>query len=210
MVRNCAKCLERHEAPTGKKCLRLQTPGMQVGSDPVPGPPGLFLPSSEAESVSAEEIRLATVRFPAVSSTDQSTPPRPRGALRAVSFDDRVYDLDGGPDSLETELEPQDNEEDDAADDYDDFDKSEQEGASDQESLTEAGEEGQEEHASNPALSTFNRLASQILDRMERSEKQTELLEPELRVRRELPEAATAPPGDGLHATSSSAACRPR
>ena len=42
VIRNCAKCLERHEAPTGKKCLRLQTPGLQVGAETLPGPPGLY------------------------------------------------------------------------------------------------------------------------------------------------------------------------
>ena len=78
VIRNCAKCLERHEAPTGKKCLRLQTPGLQVGAEPLPGPSGLFVPSSSAESVSADEVRLAAPQFPAGSSTDESTPPRGR------------------------------------------------------------------------------------------------------------------------------------
>ena len=73
VVCRCAKCLERHEAPTGTKCTRLQTPGVQVGTDPIPGPDGLFLPSSSAESISAEEVRLASARFPSGSSTADST-----------------------------------------------------------------------------------------------------------------------------------------
>ena len=74
--RNCPKCLEKHEPPTGKRCQRLQTPGVRVGPDPLPGPPGLFASSSSAETLSADDIRLAPVRFLSVSSTDESTPPR--------------------------------------------------------------------------------------------------------------------------------------
>ena len=79
VIRRCAKCLERHEIPTGKRCNRLQTPGLQVGTDPLPGPPGLFRASSSAESVSAEEVRLAASRFSPGStmSGSASTPQRP-------------------------------------------------------------------------------------------------------------------------------------
>ena len=51
-------------------------PGVWVGPDPLPGPPGLFASSSSAETLSADDIRLAPVRFLSVSSTDESTPPR--------------------------------------------------------------------------------------------------------------------------------------
>ena len=156
IVRNCAKCLEKHEAPTGKRCARLQMPGLQVGSYPVPGPPGLYLPSSEAESVSAEEIRLASARFPAASSTDESTPPRPRGVLRAVSFDERTYELDGGPDSLDTELAPEYDEEEgeEGSDEYDDLEGSGQEDELEADSLHDVTDDQQMEN--DDQLDTFN------------------------------------------------------
>ena len=166
---------------------------MQVGSDPVPGPPGLFLPSSEAESVSAEEIRLDSARFPAASSTNESIPPRPRRVLRAVSFDERTYELDGGPDSLETELAPEYDEEEDeeGSDDEDDLEGSGQEDESETDSLRDGANDQQME--SDDHLDTFNRLASQMLDRLEKAEQKTQMLELQLRARDDLPDKAPAP-----------------
>ena len=173
VIRNCAKCLERHEAPTGKKCLRLQTSGLQVGAEPLPGHPGLYLLSSSAESVSADQIRLMAARFAAASSTDESTPPRNREAtLRTVSFDERQPEVRSLPSSGEDEMTEYDEV---FEDEYEEVEEADDEAHLHSASSQEGESTDEESH-----LQTFNMMASQILDRMERSEQKSAQLEQQL------------------------------
>ena len=170
VIRRCAKCLERHEAPTGKKCARLQTPGVQVGTDPIPGPAGLFVPSSSAESVSAEEVRLASARFPSGSSTADSTPQRPL-ELPPQRMEEGQNDDNSSDGSSEVE------EYEDGSEDESDDEASEDAGA-EWENVSDTDHEGVSQ-----ALE-FNRVMTQILDRLERSEARTTELEKMLEAER--------------------------
>ena len=176
VIRNCAKCLERHKAPTDKKCLRLQTPGLQVGAEPLPGPPGLYLPSSSAESVSADEIRLTAALFAAASSTDESTPPRNREVtLRTVSYDERQPEVRSLPSSREDEMTGYDEV---FEDEYEEVEEADNEARL----YSASSQDGESTDEVSP-LQTFNRMASQLLDRMERSEQKSAQLEQQLALR---------------------------
>ena len=173
VLRRCAKCLERHEAPTGKKCVRLQTPGLQVGTDPVLGPSGLFLPSSSAESISAEEVRLAAARFPSGSSTTDSNPQRPHALPqpRMETDPSESQSEDGSSEDDEPSSEGETRGSDAGTDD---------EASSGEEDDSDWEDVNEGDHASTRASSKmleFNRVTTDILDRLERSENRTSDLE---------------------------------
>ena len=200
VVRRCAKCLERHEAPTGKKCNRLQTPGLQVGDDPLPGPPGFFRTSNSAESVSAEEVRLASARFPRGSSTSNSKSTPQRSSQRSTGHslspetdddleeeydegESEVFDSDPSPDSGGEVDESEDVSEDN---DPEDEEEEEWEAASD------ADDNNNQPHP--PSMQQFTRFTSQIMDRLERSERRTEELQRQL-LRRQRDDSRSPRPG---------------
>ena len=161
------------------------------------GPPGLFLPSSSAELLSAEEIRLATARFPAASSTDESTPPRPRGTLRTVSFDERLHEFmkrtsieDELPDE-ETDFPPEEpSDDDDEENSGEGEDESEEMLPTDPDSPERQAPQTDEQAGPYEA---FNKFASQILDQLEQSEQRSISLEQQLMTFREGARANDSP-----------------
>ena len=166
--RGCENCLERHEPPTDKKCTRLQTPGLQVGEDPNPGPPGLFAPSTSAESASAEEIRLASSRFPE-SSTTVSTPQRPE-----MRQQDSSQDLVG--DEAESE-EEEENSDEYEQDEQTDLEREDQESSDDGQQWEEIPGESDDDMGTNAAYLEFNKVTTDILNRLQKSEQPISHLE---------------------------------
>ena len=183
--RNCPKCLEKHKPPTGKRCQRLQTPGVRVGPDPLPGPPGLFASSSSAETLSADDIRLAPVRFLSVSSTDESTPPRqPEDGMNFAAAEsggsDDTEDYPTEPDYDDGEFQAQEGEQGEYCLESDEQD--------DQPSDSQSEGEGEEEPSEGTMqhwFTEFDRVTAQILSRLDRSEKNAASLEETIRVRDE-------------------------
>ena len=161
----CPKRLEHQELPTGKKCLRLQMPGIQVGTDRVPGPPGLFSPSSSAETLSAEDIQLGPSRFPASSSTDESTPPRPPRQDRYVSYQDPVEEFIN---DASDERDPESS----------DFQGDASDGLEVQDSELDDDDDGsEEEDALANKFTEYDRVTNQILARLEQNEQKARDLE---------------------------------
>ena len=183
--RNCPKCLEKHEPPTGKRCQRLQTPGVRVGPDPLPGPPSLYASSSSAETLSADDIRLALVRFLSVSSTDESTPPRqPEDgmifAAVAPGGSDDTEDYQTEPDYDDGEFRAQEGEPGEYC-----LESDEQDDQPSDSQFEGEGEEEPPEETMQHRFTEFDRVTAQILSRLDRSEKNAASLEETIRVRDE-------------------------
>ena len=208
VIRRCAKCLERHEIPTGKRCNRLQTPGLQVGTDPLPGPPGLFRASSSAESVSAEEVRLAASRFPpgSTKSGSASTPQRPVHYSQeqpASGEEEEEYD-EGDSDVFESNQDSDSgaaadgSEEEDDADEYEETEEEDGLDGPEADDTDDSAAEGETDVNNNQppvsALQEFNKVTAQILDRLEKSEQRTFDLERQLRESRRQPVRLPAEP----------------
>ena len=149
-------------------------------------------PSSSAESVSAEEVRLAAARFPGGSTTSGSASTPQRTGARVLSQPSSPTDDDeeeeGDSDVFEshpeTESEDDDEDEDESSEEAENYEDdadvdTEEDSRSEWDKQPHADVNNNDSQTS--ALQEFNRVTAQILDRLEQSERRTHKLERQIR-----------------------------